>query len=183
MPLYSGAKDVGFLRGISMELMHQIISSEILIFKISQQSTAVNIYGEATDRRYKPGVRVYTRAVAEDKIAQNDSEVVDFNKNIIFSFLKADLKNQGIYIEVGDIIMYDDQYFEIDNVNDGKYWSNRNPNSNIGMMQNNWALHGYDYTIICETHQTQKTVLNIEEDLRDGEPIQDYIEPSIPKYL
>lgn len=183
MPLYSGNKDVGFLRGISMELMHQVISSEVLIFKISQTNTTVNIYGEAKDRRYQPGIRVFAKITQEDKVSQEDQEVMDFNRNILFSFIKADLKNQNVVIEEGDIIMYDDAYFEVDNVNDNKYWSNRNPNSNIGMTQDNWSLHGYDYTIVAEAHQTKKNILNIEDNLRTGEPTDEYVAPSIPKYL
>jgi len=183
MALFTGNRDAGFLRGISMELMHQVISSEVLIFKISHESTSTNIYGEAIDRRYKPGVRVFAKSTPEDKQSQTDSDILDFNRSIIFSFLKADLKNQNIFLQEGDIIMYDDTYFEVDNVNDNKYWSDRNPNTNIGMTQNNWALHGYDHTIVCETHQTKRNTLNIEDNLRTGDPTEEYIDPSYPKNI
>jgi len=181
--LFGGNRDSGFLRGINMELLHSIISTEVLIFKISHTDTVVNIYGEANDRRYMPGVRTFAKITAEDKVAISDDSNIDFNKNIIFSFIKADLKNQNIFLEEGDIIQYDDTYFEVDNVNDGKYWFNRNPNTDIGMTRNNRQLHGYDYTIICETHQTKRSVLNLEDDVRIGEPVQEYIQPSIPKFL
>lgn len=183
MPLFGGNRDSGFLRGINMELLHSIISTEVLIFKISQEDTQVNIYGEAHDRRYMPGVRTFAKITAEDKVAISDDSNIDFNKNIVFSFIKADLKNQNIYLQEGDIIQYDDMYFEVDNVNDGKYWFGRNPNTDIGMARDNRQLHGYDYTIICETHQTKKSVLNIQDDIRTGEPATEYISPSIPKYL
>lgn len=183
MPLFGGNRDSGFLRGINMEMLHSIISTEVLIFKISHEDTTVNIYGEANDRRYMPGVRTFAKITAEDKVAISDDSSIDFNKNILFSFIKADLKNQNIFLEEGDVIQYDDMYFEIDIVNDGKYWFNRNPNTDIGMVRDGRKLHGYDYTIICETHQTKKTVLNIDDDVRIGEPTHEYVPPSIPKYL
>ena len=58
-----------------------------------------------------------------------------------------------------------------DNVNDEKYWTNRNPNTNIGMNNSNWPLHGYDYTITAQTHLTNREILNIE----DVEPVEDAI--------
>lgn len=183
MPIFGGNRDVGFLKGIQKELMHQLISVEVLIYKISNEHTKVNIYSEATDRIYKPDVKLFANISAEDKIAQSDNDIIDFNKNIIFSFLKVDLKNSNLVLEEGDIIMYDDSYFEIDNVNSGNYWTNRNPNTNIGMTQNNWPLHGYDHTIIVETHLTRREVLNIEEDTRTGNNVEDFITPSIVKFI
>lgn len=163
--------------------MHQVISSEVLIYKISQQDTTANIYGEAIDRRYLPGVRVFASVEPEDTTSQTDSDHLDFNKSMLFSFIKSDLKNQNIFLEEGDIIWYDDGYFEVDTVNDEKYWMNKNPNTNIGVNQNNWRLDGYDYTIICQTHLTKKNLLNIENDLRTGDNSEDYVTPNIPKYL
>lgn len=184
MPLFASNKDVGFLRGIHTELSHRIISIEVLIFKISQESTKTNIYGETTNRIYKPGVRVFTSVESEDRVATSDNGFADSNKNIIFSFIKTDLKNQNIFLAEGDVIYYDAAYYQVDNVNDGKYWSERNPNTNIGMNHSNWELHGHDYVIVCETHLTKRTKLNIEEDVRTGDNSQaEYIPPSISKYL
>lgn len=183
MPLFIASKEAAFLKGIHTEVSHRIISTEVLIFKISQENTKTNIYGESVDRVYKPGIRTYATVSAQDRTSNSDNGFTDSTKAIIFSFIKADLKNQNTFLAEGDVIFYDNSYFQVDNVNDGKYWSERNPNTNIGMVQNNWELHGYDYIIVCETHITKRSKLNIEEVRTGDNSTVEYIPPSINKYL
>ena len=177
MPLYGGNRDAGFLKGINRELMHQVISDEIIIYKIDNSITAVNLYGEAEERKYKPGVRVYAKVVPEDLNTNSNNEILDMDRIMTFSILKSDLKDKDLYVEEGDIVLYDSMYFEVDDANQEKYWTNRDPNTNIGMTNNNWPLHGYDHTIILKTHLTKREILNIEE-VRTGNNIDDYLNES-----
>lgn len=180
MPLYGGNRDAGFLRGINRELMHQVISDEIIIYKIDNSITAINLYGEAEERKYKPGVRVFAKITPEDLNTNSNNDILDMDRIMTFSILKSDLKDKNLYVEEGDIVFYDSMYYEVDDSNQEKYWTNRDPNTNIGMTNDNWALHGYDHTIILKAHLTKREILNIEE-VRTGNNVDDYLNESYHK--
>ena len=53
-----------------------------------------------------------------------------------------------VYPEIGDIIKYNENYYEIDNINEVQLIGSRPE---------------YNHNIICETHLTRRSSLNIEE--------------------
>ena len=65
-----------------------------------------------------------------------------------FRFVRKLLQDVDVYPEVGDIIFYNQNYYEIDNTNE---------------IQLIAARPDYNHNIICETHLTRKSSLNIEE--------------------
>ena len=52
MALFGGARDVSMFRGISRELMWDIIVQECALYKFRLEETNVNIYGEAAEEKY-----------------------------------------------------------------------------------------------------------------------------------
>ena len=65
-----------------------------------------------------------------------------------FRFVRKLLQDVDVYPEVGDIILYNQNYYEIDNTNEIQLIASR---------------PDYNHNIICETHLTRKSSLNIEE--------------------
>jgi hypothetical protein len=73
---------------------------------------------------------------------------VDIIQNVEFRFVRKLLEEVQVYPEIGDIIQYDDSYYEIDNINDTQYVAGQPYNS---------------MSILCDAHLTRISGLNIEE--------------------
>jgi len=82
-------------------------------------------------------------------------------------FIKKDLVP-----EVGDIIEWDKAYFEIDSMVDNQILGGKDPDYSLAGGE-----HGSSHSIICSTHMTRMSRLNI-EDVRYGNDTPDY---SFPK--
>ena len=123
MALFGGARDISMFRGISRELMWDIIVQECALYKFRLEETNVNIYGEAAEEKYYEAPMLLN--VLIDRQDQNFPESdlgVDFTGGRTFRFLRDDLtgvKSNGsgkigvIVPQVGDIIWYENGYYEI----------------------------------------------------------------------
>jgi hypothetical protein len=159
MALYGEARDISMFRHINRELMGNIISQQCVIYKYDLLDTKVNIYGEASEEKYyHPPVILYC-LIERDPQSYPDSELgVDFSWNIIFKFLRDDLVTANVVPEVGDIIMYQNGYYEIDSTNANQYFVGKNPdypNKDDGgnnPLENDLENFGYNVSIICNTH-------------------------------
>ena len=178
MPLFGSNRDAGFLRGVNLEVIHKIISNEVVLYKIDKESTKTNIYGESDRRHYKTGIRIFAHILNEPKESTVLDDAINIIKTITVSFIKSDLKNQDVYVEIGDIIYHDNEYYEIDNTLDQKNWTSRNPNTNIGMTKDSWPLHGYDHSIFITAHLTDSEILNMDEGIRSTHQSNTYDIPS-----
>ena len=58
MALFGSARDISFFRKVNRELLNEIIDTRCDIFKHSIFDSKENLYGEALNKVYKPGVRV-----------------------------------------------------------------------------------------------------------------------------
>ena len=168
MPLFTSLRDAGFLLGVNRELLHAFISTEVAVYKLDLDRTAINIYEESENKVYKPAVRVFSLIRFDDKEITNDDFGIDANRTMAAGFLKADLIKAELYIEEGDVIEYDNNYYQIDRVSTTNYWAGRRPESILGVVQDNWAPHGYDIAVSAECHLTRLTSIQI-EDPRKGE--------------
>jgi hypothetical protein len=74
------------------------------------------------------------------------SDVVQ--QNVEFRFVRKILQDVNVYPEIGDIISYNGNYYEIDNTNEAQLIAGRPE---------------YNQAIICETHLTRLSSLNIED--------------------
>lgn len=167
MPLYNSIRDSGFLKGINKELLHGIMSVEVGIYKLDKTNMSENMYGESENKLYKNPVRVFSLIRIDQVEASGDDMMLDYNRTAAFGFLKSDLRDVNLYLEVGDIIIYDEKYYEVDVINNNNYWSGRNPNTMIGTLEDKWSISGYDQSVTAETHLTRLNNLHI-IDVREG---------------
>lgn len=90
------------------------------------------------------------------------------NQLVTFSFLRDDLKDIDLVSEVGDIIKFDERFFEVDNVSQNQYWAGRNPDTlpitTEGRSNNGF---GYNIGIQVKAHMTRVSQLNLVQ-VRNG---------------
>ena len=151
MPKFVLGRDVDFFKSIARELVDDVIQNTIVLFKINMNETKVNIYGEALNKTWYPGVEVFALIDKEPETARYEGFGLDTDQNITFKLDRWMLEEKGIYPEVGDIIYWNEGYFEIDNTNEVQMVG--------GQSYNN-------FSIVCETFMVSKSNLNIEEKIK-----------------
>ena len=182
MALYGGKRDISLFRHLNRELIGDIISQECVYYKLKLAETKVNIYGESAGAKYYyPGVILSCLVQRSPQEYPDDDFGVQYHQLIDFRFLRDDLLDrakdfnvaydQGDYFganlvpEVGDIIMYYEGYYEVDDVIGNQYFSGKDPDYNYATNPINPGLEnfGWDTSIICKTHYTPADKVQIEK--------------------
>jgi hypothetical protein len=148
MPKFVLARDIDFFRSISRELVDTIIQTAIVLFKVNTYESKVNIYGESLNKTWYPGVEMYCIIDKEPEGISYEGFGPDSSQTITFKIDKLTCEEKGIYPEIGDMIFFDQSYYEIDNTNEVQFLG--------GQPDNN-------YSIVCTAFMTRKSDLNIEQ--------------------
>jgi hypothetical protein len=173
MALYGGARDMSLFRNINREIMHNIISQQCVLYKYDLSETKVNIYGEAaSEKYYHPPVLLYCLIDIPNQEYSDSGFGPDFNWSPTFKFLRDDLQastsgscdenndnpnGANIVPDVGDIIMYQNAYFQIDNVNMAQFFVGKDPDYPFTDADGNNPLEtdlnefGYNVAVVCQT--------------------------------
>jgi hypothetical protein len=147
MPKFVSNRDVAFFKGIARELVDEVIQNTLVLFKINLNETKVNIYGESMNKTWYPGVEVFGLIDKEPETAVYEGFGSDRNQSITFKLDRWMLEEKNIYPEIGDVIFWNEAYFEIDNTNEIQLVG--------GQTYNN-------FSIVCSTFMVSKSSLNIE---------------------
>ena len=193
MALFGTQRDVSLFRHMSRELMGDIITEQCAYYKYKLEETKVNLYGEAAHEKYYMGpVLLNTLVERTDEIYPESDLGTDFNKEIQFSFLRDDLldKNQefnnfdnkgnsytglpgtgygaDLVPQVGDVIMYNEGYYEVHEVIANQYFVGKNPDYpnnentiNLSGGPGDLSAYGSSISIICKTHYVQADKLGL----------------------
>ena len=169
MALYGQMRDISMFRFVNRELMQKIISQQVVFYKYNSTTTKVNMYGEAsTGRNFADPVILF----ALIETSQFEFPVSDFGPDfrwqVTYKFLKDDLVADNIYPEVGDIIMFQNGYWEIDNISTAQFFMGKDPEyPYLDAVGNNpyetdLGQFGYSVSVICSAHYTPSDKVNIE---------------------
>jgi hypothetical protein len=164
MALFGGGRDISLFRHVNRELLRNIITQQCAIYKFSIEQTTTNMYGEASGGKFMEGPYLFNALITVDDATSPVNEFgVDFNWGITVAFLRDDLIEADVHPEVGDIILYQESYFEIDNTNETQYFAGKNPDFPYEDNPLNPGLEnfGYNVSIVCSTHYTPADKFNI----------------------
>lgn len=158
MPKFISDRDVSFFRGLARELVDVVIENVCVLFKVDLRETKVNIYGEATNKSWHPGVELYVLIDKEPENVVYDGFGPDNSQNITFKFDREMCEERNAYPEIGDVIFFNESYYEIDNTNEIQFVSGMAGKTAYG-NEKNWS-------IVCSTFMVSKSNLNIEERIK-----------------
>lgn len=169
MPLFGGTtRDSLLIKHVSKELMHRLISVEVALYKLSLEDTNFTIYQESSKKVYYHPIRAFSLISKEDLNMVDTETGIDTTQIVNFSFLRDDLKDIEFVLEVGDIIKFDERYYEVDNMNSIQYWFGRNPDTlPITTEGRSNYQFGYNVAVKCQAHMTRLSQLNL-IDVRSG---------------
>tara|TARA_R110000787_G_scaffold57924_7_gene132039 strand:+ start:3830 stop:4381 length:552 start_codon:yes stop_codon:yes gene_type:complete len=168
MALFGGARDISLFRHLNRELMGEIITQQCAFYKYKLEETKVNIYGEAAEEKYYMGPVLLNCLISKPDQEYPETDLgTDFSWGATFKFLRDDLldKNKDFNVntniygadlvpEVGDIILYQKGYYEVDKTISNQYFLGKNPDypNNTNPLNPGLENFGSSISIVCETH-------------------------------
>jgi hypothetical protein len=158
MALFGTVRDVTMFKGVSMEFIHNVATQQIGYYKIILPNTQPNVYGEALVKSYVGPVLIDCLIERGDFTTVTDSFGPDSRREVVYNFLKDDLVVANVVPETGDIIMYNEQYYEVDNTNENQLILGKDPDYSYSEGLQNF---GGSFSIIVLTHLTSPERLGI----------------------
>ena len=155
MPKFMLGRDLQLFRSFARELVDTVIENTCVLFKVNLNETKINLYGEAMNKTWHPGVELFVLVDKEPENVQYEGFGPDNTQNITFKFDRLLCEERNTYPEIGDVIYFDNSYYEIDNTNEIQFVGGL-PGAN---SDRNWS-------IVCSTFMVSKSNLNIEERIK-----------------
>ena len=149
--LFGSKRDFRLLVGINRELLKDIVEQEVLLYKLSLNDTNTNIYGEALQKTFLEPVKLNCLITRGDQVIDIDEFGPDLGREASFALLKQDLEDINLVPEVGDILMWHEDYYEVDTVRENELFYGRNDKYNVDRA----ATHGASISIVLDTHLTR----------------------------
>lgn len=159
MALYGTLKDIAMFTGVAREIIDDIVTQQIGYYKVILPNTPANVYGEALVKDYIGPVLInclIDRGVFNVNATDFGPDSV---RDASFRFLRNSLITANIVPEVGDIVMYNELYYEVDNTNENQLILGKDSDYTYSTGLENY---GNNFSIILTTHLTTPERLGIQ---------------------
>ena len=150
MALFGSARDASLVRSINNELIVNFIDTEIELYKLVLEGTRENLYGESQNKQYYNPIAIPCLAQKDEKTMVSDDFGLDSTRTGIFSFSRDYLSDRTIIIEEGDILNYDNEYYEVDKIGSSQYWTGRNPSTDLGFVRGQREEFGLSVAVMLK---------------------------------
>ena len=148
MAKFVSSRDFEFFQHINKEISAEIIDTLVVLYKLNLDYVNTNIYGESTEKISYTGIELSAFIDYGPNQAVSDSGFgIDQTQEVEFRFVRSILEERHIYPEIGDIIGYNDAFYEVNNIREVQLIAGR---------------PGYNESVICETHLTRRSNIQIE---------------------
>mgnify|MGYP001091607372 CR=1 FL=1 len=152
MSLFGSRRDFNLFSRINTELLSNVMEQEILYHKISLVDTSANIYGEALEKIYLPPVKFNCRIESQQGSTDDSEFGSDYSKMVDYNFLRDHMVQANVVPEVGDIIEWHSNFYEIDTVIENQFFLGRDENY---QLEDRNKTFGASIGILCKTHMTR----------------------------
>jgi hypothetical protein len=142
-------RDIRFFEGISRELVDDVVTTAVILYKLIIEDSKTNLYGESLSKTYYQGVECNAIIQRDDTQANYEGFGPDASQTVDFRFNRFTLEEQNMYPEIGDIIFHNNAYFEIDNVREDQLIGGR-----TGDIEH--------FSIICSAFMTRRSSIQTE---------------------
>ena len=157
--LFGSQKDFNVLSThISREILKDIVEQEIGYYKLSLTDTQANLYGEALDKIYLNPVKLNCLITRGDQVVNVDEFGPDLGREASFAFTRQDLVDADTVPEVGDIVMWHEDYYEVDTVRENQLFAGRDSSYNL---TNHGSRFGSSVSITVDCHLTRTDKVGI----------------------
>ena len=164
MALFGGSRDISLFHSLNKELINDIIQTEIAYYKFALEQTKINVYGEAPGKQYFEPLKIACLIDRTDQDWSVDDFGPNVNQSIGFRFLKNELKDINLVPEIGDLLLFKNNFYEIDTRIENQLILGRDPDYAISAETTD---HGDSFSILLNTHISRVEKLNLIP-LREG---------------
>jgi hypothetical protein len=164
MALFGSARDISVFRHINRELLGDIINQQVAFYKFKLNETISNIYGEASGEKYYDGPVLFNCLITRlDQQYADAPYGVDFNWQIQAAFLRDDLVDSRYVPEVGDILLYQENYYEINSIITNQLFVGKDPSypNETNPLNPGLENFGYNVSIVVKAHVVPADKLGI----------------------
>ena len=158
MALFGGSRDISLFHNLNKELINDIIQTEIAYYKFALEQTKVNVYGEAPGKNYFEPMKIACLINREDQSWSSDNFGSDINQVINFRFLKEELREISLVPEVGDLILFRNNFYETDTRIENELILGRDPDYAISEETTDF---GDSFSILINSHISRVEKLNL----------------------
>tara|TARA_Y100000593_G_scaffold92398_1_gene183910 strand:+ start:3046 stop:3516 length:471 start_codon:yes stop_codon:yes gene_type:complete len=149
-PFFVPSKEVSFIDSVNEELIDAVVGQSVDIYKVSLDETNSNIYGEAADgiKTFEKGFRVNCLIQFNAPETLQDEFGPDTNSSIELFFHRNSLSGSNFYPEIGDIVDWNDFYWEMNSVTEPQLISGH---------------YDYKHQVVATAHRTRLSNVNFEQ--------------------
>jgi len=173
MSLYGENRDISLFRHLNRELLNNIIEQKVGYYKINLDKTPSNMYGESVKKTYNDPVLLNCLIDRGDTDPLTNEFGMDVTRNMKFRFLRDDLAGidlstelgadgrgftYNIVPEVGDVILWNNDYYEVNNANENQLVVGKDPSYSYATQTDGY---GSSWSIILECFYIRPEKLGI----------------------
>jgi hypothetical protein len=158
MALFGSARDIRMFKSTTRELVEDIVSQQVGYYKIKLGDTKANIYGESMTKYFIGPVLLNCLIDRGEFNVETTDYGPDAVRDVSFRFFKDHLIEANVFPEIGDVVMYNEDYYEVDNVNENQLILGKNPDYSYSEGLQNF---GQSYSITLTTHYASPDKLGI----------------------
>ena len=157
---FGSRRDIDLMINIGRELLHDIIEQEILYHKISLEDTDVNLYGESLSKSYWTAVKLNCLITRGDQVINIEEFGPDLGREASFAFIRKDLEDKSVVPEVGDIVEWHNDFYEVDTVRENQLILGSDNSYNLGSSTSGF---GRSLSVVIDCHLTRADRVGITE--------------------
>ena len=186
MAKFFNSRDLDFMKTISEEVVDYVVEQWITLFKVSVGESKTNLYGESLGKVYHSPATLMCIVDREPSSILYEGFGPDKAQSVTFSFNRQRLRNSGNpkyeipyistinniqipadaiqntdygYPETGDVIIFDNTYYEIDLVKQEKLLGG----SPLTFPSGSTESDDNRMSLVVQAHMVRKSVIQIED--------------------
>jgi hypothetical protein len=163
MAYFGRSRDISMFSNINNELLGQVIEQKIGYYQVVLDETPANIYGENLNKTFRGPVLINCLLERGNIDSTNDDFGVDTIRPLTVRFFKPHLIAANVVPNIGDIILWNEDYYEIDNVNENQLVVGKDPNYAYSDA-NGVPDAGSSLSIIVTCHYTRPERIGLRDD-------------------
>ena len=158
MALFGGSRDISLFNTVSKELINDIIQTEIAYYKLALDQTKINVYGEAPQKNYYEPIKIASLIDRSDQNWTSDEFGPDVNQIIKFTFLRKEFIDLNLFSDVGDLILFRNNFYEVDGRIENQLVLGKDPNYALSTETSDF---GGNFSIVLSTHISRVEKLSL----------------------
>jgi hypothetical protein len=148
---------------INNELLTQVIEQKVGYYQVILDETPSNLYGENSDKSFTGPVLINCLLERGETESPTDDFVVDTKRTLIVRFFIPHLMAANVVPQIGDIVLWNEDYFEVNNVNENQLVVGKDPSYAYTDI-NGVPDAGFNFSIILTCHYTRPERVGLKEE-------------------